>query len=50
MKMENDRLIVEATEMGAELTRIYDKEKQAEILWEADRYTGRGIRRCFSRM
>ncbi len=36
MKMENDRLIVEATEMGAELTRIYDKEKQAEILWEAD--------------
>ena len=36
MKMENDRLVVEVTELGAEITRIYDKEKQTDILWEAD--------------
>ena len=36
MKLENQRLCVEISEMGAEVTRIYDKKKGAELLWEAD--------------
>ena len=36
MKLENQRLCVELSEMGAEATRIYDKKTGAEILWEAD--------------
>lgn len=36
MKLENSRLCVEISEMGAEVTRIYDKKKGAEMLWEAD--------------
>ena len=36
MKLENELLCVEIAEMGAEVTRIYDKKKGTEILWEAD--------------
>lgn len=36
MKLENQRLCVEISEMGAEVTRIYDKKNRAELLWEAD--------------
>lgn len=36
MHLENERLCVEITELGAEVTRIYDKEKKAELLWEGD--------------
>ena len=36
MKMENSRLLVEVSELGAEVTRIFDKEKKTDILWEAD--------------
>ena len=36
MRLENQRLCVEISEMGAEVTRIYDKKNNAEILWEAD--------------
>lgn len=34
--LENEKLIVTAKEVGAELTRIYDKEHQRECLWTAD--------------
>ena len=36
MKLENDRLCVEITEQGAEVTRIYDKKKDTELLWNGD--------------
>ncbi len=35
-KIENEFLLVEISTVGAEVTRIYDKEKQTEVLWEAD--------------
>lgn len=36
MKLENDFLCVEIADLGAEVTRIYDKELDTEVLWEAD--------------
>lgn len=36
MKLENDRLFVEIAEAGAEVTRIYDRNRGADLLWEAD--------------
>nr|WP_294492491.1 aldose 1-epimerase family protein [uncultured Mediterraneibacter sp.] len=36
MKMENGRLCVEISELGAEVTRVFDKIKQTDVLWEAD--------------
>lgn len=36
MRLENEMLCVEISEQGAELTRIYDKKKGNEVLWEAD--------------
>lgn len=36
MKLENERLYVEIAELGAEVTRIYDKKKGNELLWEGD--------------
>lgn len=36
MKLENDDLIVEIAELGAEVTRIYDKKKDTEVLWEGN--------------
>lgn len=36
MKLENQRLRVEMSEMGAEVTRIYDKKNETELLWNAD--------------
>lgn len=36
MKLENERLCVEISELGAEVTRIHDKKKNTELLWEAD--------------
>ncbi len=41
-KIENESLIVEISDRGAELSRIYDKKEQREVLWEADKkYWGR---------
>ncbi len=34
--LENDRLCVKISDMGAELTDIYDKIKHREVLWQAD--------------
>lgn len=36
MKLENDVLCVEINEIGAEVVRIYDKEKDTEVLWNGD--------------
>ena len=36
MKLENDFLCVEIAEAGAEVTRIYDRQKDTEILWEGN--------------
>lgn len=36
MKLENEYLCVEIAEEGAELTRIYDKHKKMDVLWEGD--------------
>lgn len=36
MKLENERLSVEIAELGAEVTRIYDRKQKAELLWEGD--------------
>ena len=36
MKLENEYLCVEISEEGAELTRIYDKQKKTDVLWEGD--------------
>lgn len=36
MKLENEALFVEICELGAEVVRIYDKEKDVEVLWNGD--------------
>ena len=36
MKLENEYLLLEIAESGAEVTRIYDKGMDTEILWNAD--------------
>lgn len=36
MRLENGKLCVEINELGAEAARIYDKERDTEVLWEAD--------------
>ena len=36
VKLENEFLYVEIAEMGAEVTRIYDKAEDNEILWEGN--------------
>lgn len=36
LKLENDALLVELKEDGAELTRIFDKNSQKEFLWHGD--------------
>lgn len=36
MKLENDFICVEIAKVGAELTRIYDKQKKTEVLWEGN--------------
>lgn len=36
MRLENERLCVEITELGAEILRIYDKKYCREVVWEAD--------------
>lgn len=36
MKLENEYLCVEISEEGAEVTRIYDKQKKTDVLWEGD--------------
>lgn len=36
MKLENEFLCVEIVESGAEVTRIYDKEHETEVLWNGD--------------
>lgn len=36
VKLENEFLCVEIAEMGAEVTRIYDKAENNEILWEGN--------------
>ena len=40
--LENEYLIVEVNDAGAELSRVYDKKKEREVLWNADaKYWGR---------
>lgn len=40
--LENSELILEVSDAGAELSRIYDKKKKREVLWNADaKYWGR---------
>lgn len=34
--IENDRLLIEVNEKGCELTRIFDKKKQREMMWCGD--------------
>lgn len=34
--LENERLLIEVDEMGAELSRIYDKSREREVLWGGD--------------
>ena len=36
MRLENERFCVEIAELGAELTRVYDKKAELDILWEGD--------------
>ncbi|KGL40008.1 LACX protein [Listeria newyorkensis] len=36
LKLENDTILVELKEDGAELTRIFDKNSEKEFLWHAD--------------
>lgn len=36
MRLENNRLRVEITEQGAEVTSIYDKKRDTELLWNGD--------------
>lgn len=36
MKLENDFLCVEIAEAGAEVIRIFDRQKNTEILWEGE--------------
>ncbi|MBQ7371948.1 MAG: aldose 1-epimerase family protein [Blautia sp.] len=41
-KLENESLLIEIEDTGAELVRIFDKEKQREVLWSGDpTYWGR---------
>lgn len=35
VQLENERLIIQINESGAELARIYDKDRQREVLWDA---------------
>ncbi|WP_439442658.1 aldose 1-epimerase family protein [Listeria aquatica] len=37
IKLENESLVVELTEQGAELTRIYHKKTGLDYLWDADK-------------
>ncbi len=40
--LENAYLVVEVSDAGAELSRVYDKKKEREVLWNADpKYWGR---------
>ena len=34
--LENERLLIEVEKRGSQLVRIYDKEKQREVLWEGN--------------
>lgn len=34
--LENERLLLEVEERGSQLVRIYDKQKNREVLWNAD--------------
>ncbi|WP_167628051.1 aldose 1-epimerase family protein [Listeria valentina] len=36
IKLENEALLVELTEQGAELTKIYHKKTELDYLWDAD--------------
>ena len=34
--LENDRLAITIDDHGAELSRIFDKKNNRDVLWEAD--------------
>lgn len=36
MRLENERLCVEIAELGAEVTRIFDRKKHTELLWDGN--------------
>ncbi len=49
MKMENERLCIEISEHGAEVTRIYDKRKRRNFCGREIPRIGKDIPRSFSR-
>ena len=50
MKLENQYLLVEASEDGAEITKIYNKEDGTDIYGKVILSFGRDIHRFFSLM
>ena len=50
MKLENEFLLVEIAAQGAEVTRIFNKKDETDVLWEGNWSSGVAILHCFSRM
>ena len=50
MKLENEFLLVEIAAQGAEVTRIFNKKDETDVLWKEIRSSGVAILHCFSRM
>ena len=48
--LENDQLCVTISDHGAELSGIFDKKNDREILWNADPSHGNAMLRFFFRM
>ena len=48
--LENDQLCVTISDHGAELSGIFDKKNDREILWMQIRHTGNAMLRFFFRM
>ena len=46
--LENDRLAITIDDHGAELSRIFDKKNNRDVLWEADPNSGNGMLPSFS--
>lgn len=45
--IENEKLSVTIDAHGAELSSIYDKENDRELIWQADPLFGIAMHRCF---
>ena len=48
--LENDELLVTVARRGAELTRIYDKKADREVLWRAEPSVWTDTHLCFFRL